>query len=389
MSARISAVTPMLAAALGAWLAQSPSPSNGVSRTYYVAADEIAWSYAPSGSDQITGEPFDEIGDLFVARGPDRIGSTYRKALYREYSDSTFSALKPRPPEWEHLGLLGPVLRAAVGDTIKVVFKNNARFPYSVHPHGVFYHKDSEGAPYDDGTDGGAKADDAVPPGQVHTYVWPVTERAGPGPADGSSVLWMYHSHTDEVRDVNSGLVGPMIVSARATARPDGSPRDVDREFVAAFLELDENASWYIEENIQEYAGDPASVTFDCFVVVTDEQGRPRVQGAERFFEPFCVSNFMETINGFVFGNGPPMTMRAGERVRWYLFGSTNFEMHSPHWHGNTVTIRHHRTDMAALLPMDMTVADMTPDNPGTWLLHCHVGPHLIAGMQTRYRVME
>ena len=39
------------------------------------------------------------------------------------------------------------------------------------------------------------------------------------------------------------------------------------------------------------------------------------------------------------------------------------------------------------LLPMGMLVADMVPDNPGTWFFHCHVGPHLEAGMQTVYTV--
>jgi manganese oxidase len=32
------------------------------------------------------------------------------------------------------------------------VFRNTCRFPASVHPHGTFYAKDSEGAPYNDGT---------------------------------------------------------------------------------------------------------------------------------------------------------------------------------------------------------------------------------------------
>jgi len=49
----------------------------------------------------------------------------YKKALYREYTDSTFSELKPRPPEWEHLGIMGPLMRGAVGDTFRVVFRNN------------------------------------------------------------------------------------------------------------------------------------------------------------------------------------------------------------------------------------------------------------------------
>jgi FtsP/CotA-like multicopper oxidase with cupredoxin domain len=119
------------------------------------------------------------------------------------------------------LGMMGPVIRAVVGDTIKVVFRNNTRFPASVHPHGVFYAKNAEGAPYADGTSGQDKADDAVQPGDTYTYSWKVPERAGPGPMDGSSVMWMYHSHTDEIADTNAGLVGPMVITAKGKGDPD------------------------------------------------------------------------------------------------------------------------------------------------------------------------
>ena len=44
---------------------------------------------------------------------------------------------------------------------------------------------------------------------------------------------------------------------------------------------------------------------------------------------------------------------------------STNFEIHAPHCHGNTVELAHMRTDVGALLPMGMQVADMVADNPG------------------------
>jgi hephaestin len=79
--------------------------------------------------------------------------------------------------------------------------------------------------------------------------------------------------------------------------------------------------------------------------------------------------------------------MKAGARVRWYLMGSTNFEFHAPHWHGNVVTANHMRTDVGALLPMGMLVADMVPDNPGRWLFHCHVSDHMRMGMQALYTV--
>ncbi|NNG17137.1 MAG: multicopper oxidase domain-containing protein, partial [Gemmatimonadales bacterium] len=209
---------------VGAWFAQSQAGTNPRSHTYYIAADVVEWDYAPTGTNQITGEAFDQLANVWVGNGPDRIGRVYKKALYREYTDSTFTALKPRPAEWEHLGFLGPLLRAEVGDTIRVVFRNNVTFPASVHPHGVFYDKNSEGAPSADDAPDADKADDAVPPGGMHTYVWPVPERAGPAEGDLNSIFWMYHSHTVEDRDVNAGLMGPMIVSARGTTKRDGTP---------------------------------------------------------------------------------------------------------------------------------------------------------------------
>src|SRR3954467_9148326 len=96
--------------------------AGGVTRTYYVAADEVAWDYAPSGSNKITGQPFGDTENVFMQNGPDRIGRVYRKAVYRESPDAPSTGLKPRGPNDEHLGILGPVIRAEVGDTIKFVF---------------------------------------------------------------------------------------------------------------------------------------------------------------------------------------------------------------------------------------------------------------------------
>lgn len=356
-----------------------------ITRTYFIAADEVEWDYAPTGINQLTGEPFDSVAAVAVGTGPHRIGHVYRKALYREYSDATFTELKTRPPAWEHLGFLGPLIRAEVGDTIRVVFQNNARFPASLHPHGVFYDKDSEGAPYVDGTGDGDKGDDGVPPGGTHTYVWPVPERAGPGAHDPATILWMYHSHVDEEKDINAGLTGPLLVSRRGTLGADGTPQDVDREFIVAFAEVDENLSWYLEDNYRAYAGSPDEVTIHrasrfggVDAVATDGANDERAVDD---------SNFKETMNGFVFAHLPGLTMRVGERVRWYLMSSTNFEFHAPHWHGNTVAIDGMNTDVAGLLPMGMLTAEMTPDNPGTWLFHCHVGPHMRFGMSAVYAV--
>lgn len=358
---------------------ESPVPAAPTTHTYYIAADEVVWDYAPSGENQITGEPFGEEEAFWLESGPHRIGRVYKKALYREYTDETFTTLKPRPPEWEHLGILGPLIRAEVGDTVRVVYQNNVPFPNSLHPHGVFYDKDSEGAPYSDGTRASDKADDRVPPGGTHTYVWPVPERAGPGEGDSNSVFWMYHSHTDEVQDVNAGLIGPMIINAPGTTGPNGAPEGIDREFIVAFDEVFENESFYLQDNIQTYTSDPGGQ-----FMVRDPFGQPMVASDPTAPPDY---NLMETLNGFVYGNLPGLSMRVGEHVRWYLMGTTNFEVHAPHWHGNTVTIGGMRTDVATLLTMGMLIADMVPDNPGVWLFHCHVAPHFEAGMTATYTV--
>lgn len=365
-------------------LGTSRASTNGTGkvRTYYIAADEVEWDYAPGGMNKMMGMKFDGYPKVFTERGPHRIGSVYRKAIYREYTDDTFAAMKPRASEWEHSGLLGPILRAEVGDTIRVVFKNNATRAYSMHPHGVFYDKNSEGALYSDGTSGADKQDDAVPPGKIHVYIWKVPERAGPGPNDLSSIVWLYHSHTSELKDVESGLIGAIVVTRRGMARSDGSPKDVDREFACLFMIFDEDMSWYIDHNIQAYTTDPKGVNKLEFFGI-DDQGNFSNVGTG-----FVAANSKFTINGYLYGTGPLMTMKRGERVRWYLLSlGEQFSVHTPHWHGNVVMQDGKRTDVVALMQAQMVAVDMVPDNPGIWMFHCHIDDHMDAGMSTLYKV--
>src|SRR5215212_665725 len=95
----------------------------GKTRTYYIAADPVDWDYAPRGVSEISGKPFNEDEDVFVGQGKHRIGKIYRKALYREYTDDLFTELEERPEVQDYLGTLGPLIRAEVGDTIKVVLR--------------------------------------------------------------------------------------------------------------------------------------------------------------------------------------------------------------------------------------------------------------------------
>ena len=308
-----------------------PGPYKPRIRNYYIAAEDVSWDYAPSGRNLIKEE---------MGLGPWGKVRVYAKTRYVEYTDTTFTMKKPQPL---HLGILGPTIRAVVGDTLRVHFLNLGREPYSLHPHGVIYTKDNEGAGYA-GIPGKGHA---IAPGEAYTYTWEVPERAGPGPRDGSSVVWLYHSHVNSDFNIFAGLVGTIVVTAADKATEDARPVDVDREFTTLYLIFDENA-------------------------------------AGQAFE----GNLKHAINGYIFGNLPGLHMKKGERVRWYLVGLGNEpDLHTPHWHGETVVHLGRRTDVIELLPASMHVGDMVAENPGIWQYHCHVSDHMMAGMYTTYTI--
>jgi FtsP/CotA-like multicopper oxidase with cupredoxin domain len=300
-------------------------------REYWVAAEKVTWNYAPSGKNLI--KPDDGLGVWGKTL-------TYPKYRYFGYKDGRYKERLVQP-EWA--GILGPQLRAEVGDTLKVHFLNKTDRPLSMHPHGVFYDKRNEGA---DAASRGAGMGAAVPPGKSFTYTWVVDEASGPGPTDPSSIVWLYHSHVMEEEEANLGLVGTIIVTRQGMARStrDPAPNDVDQEFTTLFMIFN-------EENGEE-------------------------------------SGMKHTINGRIFGNLKGYDTSIGKRVRWHVVALGNeTDNHTVHWHAQTVLDHGRRTDVVEVLPASMTSVDMIPRSPGNWLLHCHVDDHMMAGMSTRWNV--
>jgi hypothetical protein len=221
-----------------------------------------------------------------------------------------------RPDSELHRGFLGPLLRAEVGDTLLVTVRN--RLPadlgmnISAHPHGVRYTKSNEGTPYSDGTMGADKLDDNIGPGGQYTCAWRplracrqllftsnharrrcrrppaadtwvADETSGPLPDSAtSSVVWFYHSHVNEVADVSAGLVGHIIVTRAGWAHSDGSPVDVDREFVVHFAVVDESQSQLMMRNIQRYLG----LTGAAATNLLSDSG-------------FAMMNYLHSMNGY------------------------------------------------------------------------------------------
>jgi hypothetical protein len=296
-------------------------------RHYYIAAEDVTWNYAPSGHNLLNGNTVPQPWSRKLA---------WDKSRFIEYTDDTFTTPKPQP-EW--LGILGPIIRAEVGDEIVIDFLNRGRRGHDLHPHGLRYDKSNEGSLYLPVSKGAF-----VAPGARYTYHWFAIPSSGPGPGQPSSIVWWYHAHVEPGVEINAGLLGPIIVTAKGKAKPDGSPKDVDREFVASFMIFNE--------------------------LGTKPEGQ--------FY----------AINGFIFGNLPGLTMKQGDKVRWYLLGMGNeIDLHTPHWHGETVTDGRRNTDVIELLPGSMATVDMLADNPGTWMFHCHVQDHMEAGMMAVYTI--
>jgi len=302
-------------------------------REYFIAAEDVSWDYAPSGRNLMHGHPIPQ---------PWHDQTRWNKTRYFEYTDATFAVRKPQPI-W--LGILGPIIRAEVGDAVVVHFLNRSHQPHSIHPHGLRYDKANEGAHY---LPTGAGA--MVAPGGSFTYRWRADRSSGPGPDGPSSTVWWYHSHVEAEREINAGLLGPIIVTAAGKAKPDGEPKDVDREFIAVFM-------------------------------IFNELGKERKNPADN-------TGLFYSINGYIFGNLPGLVMKQGEKVRWYLLGmGSEQDLHTPHWHGKVVQYGKRFTDVVELLPGSMATVDMRADNPGAWMFHCHVLDHMEAGMMATYTI--
>jgi manganese oxidase len=318
---------PAAEAAEAAQAAVAPA-HRGRIREYWIQADSFQHNLVPTGTDQMTGTMFKPSDSTFWAIG------------YRAYT-----------PGWKHLlpsdsqigpntGIPGPTIRAEVGDTVLVHFRNNDThyaWPHSMHTHGFKYTPASDGGfiaaqPNQPGR--------AVKVGESYTYTWTAVE---------SSVgTWPYHDHSmaQGMGDMGPtmemgaelGLLGIVAITDRHTPR-------VDREFVLFFHDL-------YQADVKELSQD-----YDCF-------------------------------NGAAYlGNTPTFTARLGERVRWRV-AALGKEFHVFHVHGHRWRDASGQfVDAQILGPSTTLTVEFTEDNPGDWLYHCHVTDHMAGGMVGRYLV--
>ncbi|XP_055015372.1 coagulation factor VIII isoform X2 [Boleophthalmus pectinirostris] len=323
-------------------------PIGAANRNYYIAAVEIGWDYTHLEN----ANPGVNHKKLYK----DAI-QKYIKAVYREYTDSTYTVLKPRPA-WS--GIQGPVIVAQAGDRVVVHFKNMASQPYSISPVGVTYWKQSEGAGYEDSTAGQEKEDDAVSPGGYYEYVWDISIRDGPTQSDPECLTYSYSSRVDTVRDMNSGLIGSLLI-----CKPNAFTEDEERKnpaFVLMFAVFDESQSWYGE--------------------VGERRSRER-------FRKSNIRKEYHTVNGYINSTLPGLTLCYGRgNVFWHLIGvGTAPDIHSIQFHDHTLQVLSHRKVTVEITPMTFITAEMKPTSVGHFPITCNIVAHRHAGMSALFTV--
>lgn len=350
---------------------------NSTTRDYFIAVELVDWDYTPQRQNLCEDSPRDFTKDeeVFLKQeGGDapRVGSVYKKLVYVEYTDANFTTRKVRSGSEQSLGLLGPLIRGEVGDVIQVTLRNGVPdLPCTtIHPHGVRYLKDSEGALYNDSTSGTNKLDDCVTPNATHVYTWHVADESGPLGGGSSSQVWLYHGHRDEQADTYAGLVGGLVITRRGAADANAKPLDVDSEHVLLFHINNEQISSMWPRSAAAFL--PAGA--DLATLEADEE--------------FQESNLMHNINGYMYCNLPGMNFALNSRVRLHLMAlGSELDMHTPYAAAASLTSNGWRMQAIQVLPGGFISVDFSPSVMGHGVLSCHVNDHLSGGMVAAYNV--
>ncbi|OWK06088.1 hypothetical protein Celaphus_00013027, partial [Cervus elaphus hippelaphus] len=276
-------------------------------KVIYIAAEEIVWDYSPSSDwerelQHLQGQ---NETNIYLDRVETYLGSKYKKVVYGQYDDITFTNQTVRNDDEMHLDILGPIIFLSPGEKIYVVFKNKASRPYSIHAHGV-------------------KTDS------------PTVAATQPGTCFGRKRSPRAFMQDCEDNDLNSGLVGPLIV-----CRKDTKENIVHR--VLFFMTFDENESWYIEENINTYAQEPNQVVRNDITFKRSNEMHGNVHSLTHWLAPTGGSAQREQIkvcipiNGRMFGNNQGLVFHVGSEVNWYLIGiGDQADLHTAHFHGHS-----------------------------------------------------
>jgi FtsP/CotA-like multicopper oxidase with cupredoxin domain len=198
----VLAVAALVALGTAGWAAVGNGAAAATTREYWVAAVPTTWDVVPTHKDPLMGTTFDPAKTTMPA------------VRYVGYTSGWTSPL----PDSGANGIVGPLIKGRVGDTILVHFKNlDPNAPHSMHFHGVHYAFPSDGA-YIPGVSGPGA--DVQPNGTFTYTLLPKADSVG---------VWPYHDHSPSMGpSIVGGLYGAVSILGAKEKAPD-------REFVVFF----------------------------------------------------------------------------------------------------------------------------------------------------------
>jgi len=367
---------------------------SGNIRRYYIAAEQETWDYIPSGWDNWLGVPLDvspRANQAGYTKSAGSYGTSWEKALYRGYTDPSFSE---RTEQAATQGINGPTMRAEVGDLIEILVINKLSRNYvSMHSMGLSYNKDNEGSLYPNSTSPGSESTPAVgsaiPPGGCFLYKWVVPEASAPTQSDIVK-FWAYHSYVSTPNDLNSGLVGPVIVYPRGKMNETIASH---REFVLLYQNFDETMSFLAMENAQKWGGKNATSSSSSSPMPALNMGygnysiwHPQITNMPTTMLSSTQAPTFHSLNGFSYANNKVFEMCLNDPVIWYVY-AFGMASHVFHLHGNNFVYNGQYIASKSLNDGNMFALQMNASGPGQWELICHVNNHLADGMVDNYRV--
>jgi len=254
-------------------------------------------------------------------------------------------------------GTPGPAIVVTQGDRVKVNVTNNLPEATSVHWHGLIVPNDMDGVT-------GVEPGTEIKPGQSYTYEFTV-KQAG---------TFMYHSHVQPSKQEMMGLDGLFI--ALPNAETASKQAKVDRDYAILLQE------WQLQDAGMTMSG------MGGMEMSSYREGQ--VPPGTYDVNPTGMNWNTFTFNGKQFPATEVMEIKKGERVRVRL-GNLSMQNHPIHLHGHDFTVvakdgsrlpvtQQYPANTIDIAPGETYDIEFTADNPGSWVIHCHL-PHHTAGM--------
>lgn len=239
---------------------------------------------------------------------------------------------------WGYNGRVhGPTIEAVEGDHVRIYVTNRLPASTTVHWHGLLLPSGMDGV--------GGISQKSIQPGETFKYEFTLKQHG----------TFMYHSHHDEMTQMQLGMMGLFIIHPK---EPEKNPPDRDYAYMLS--------EWKIEVGARR--PDPNEMTeMNVF-----------------------------TFNGRSYPGTQSMLAKKGERVRIRIGNLSTMSHHAIHLHGPSFKVvatdggeipeSAQWPEITVHMPTGSTrTIEFTASEPGDWVMHCHMLHHVMTQMGHKF----